>query len=280
MKSISAMSTGPSDCLGVALRTMWLVDQDESYQVVRKSRDSALVIVIRTTAGCGRIDIDGHGTSILTENTVFLADDLMISRYETLGPRWQFSWMVCAREGMVPYPWHEVLTVEPSTWEPDLIDHSFYLLSQEDEASRSAASALCNMLVHEWATRWRRNGEKHDPMREIVAYAAKRMQREITNPISVEMLARELGISARWMRQSFLVVTGKSPKVYYTEIRMRLALQMLQHDACPVNQVAERLGYSSPFHFSRAFKARFGCCPSAVRGGTAIDLQTKGSVVF
>ena len=58
---------------------------------------------------------------------------------------------------------------------------------------------------------------------------------------------------------------NQSPYQYLMQLKMGAAAQRLQQEGTLVKQVAYELGFSDPFHFSRAFKKVFGLSPAAFR---------------
>ena len=63
----------------------------------------------------------------------------------------------------------------------------------------------------------------------------------------------------------FQVTIGMTPLRYVTELRMRLASQWLTLERLPIEEVAQRLGYTSQAAFSRAFKRITGKTPGFSR---------------
>ncbi len=57
----------------------------------------------------------------------------------------------------------------------------------------------------------------------------------------------------------------QSPYQYLLRLKMNLAAEILQRPDALVKQVAEAIGFSDPFHFSRSFKTVFGLSPDAFR---------------
>src|SRR5476649_1500271 len=56
----------------------------------------------------------------------------------------------------------------------------------------------------------------------------------------------------------------KTPKEYYLDARLELALSLFRQGNYSVGQVADLLNFFDSFHFSKAFKKKFGYAPSAV----------------
>ena len=85
---------------------------------------------------------------------------------------------------------------------------------------------------------------------------------------TVAELAAEMGSSRSVFAERFLAVTGMTPVKYLTELRMRLAAQLISRDRESIETVAFRLGYGSLAAFSRAFKRIIGQPPGALRAQT------------
>ena len=102
---------------------------------------------------------------------------------------------------------------------------------------------------------------------EIVALVKTFVQKNYQKDISLNVLAENLGFSASYLTKVFNKVQGCTPSVYIREYRMTIARQLLDQPSATVASVAEAVGYSDPFHFSKSFKQTFGYSPSEHRGG-------------
>jgi len=78
-------------------------------------------------------------------------------------------------------------------------------------------------------------------------------------------LADDLFISLRTLERGLTEVFDCSPSQLITAMKMREAWRMLESGEYRVNEVASRLGFSSPFYFSRRFRTFFGSAPSKYR---------------
>ena len=84
------------------------------------------------------------------------------------------------------------------------------------------------------------------------------------NDISVEALAQSLGVNRIYLTRIFKEDYGVSIKKYLISVRMNYAKRFLE-DGHSVAAVAEMVGYSDAFGFSRMFKSYFGISPSDVK---------------
>jgi AraC-like DNA-binding protein len=82
---------------------------------------------------------------------------------------------------------------------------------------------------------------------------------------TVAQLAEHCNTSRSVFADRFQATIGMSPLRYVTELRMRLATQWLTLERLPIEEVAQRLGYTSQAAFSRAFKRITGKTPGLSR---------------
>lgn len=83
--------------------------------------------------------------------------------------------------------------------------------------------------------------------------------------LSVEDVARSLGISRVQLYRKVKAVLGTSPTDFVQSIRLTKARQLLLDDTLTIAEVAYRLGFNSPSYFSTSFKGRYQISPSEYR---------------
>ncbi len=83
--------------------------------------------------------------------------------------------------------------------------------------------------------------------------------------LNVRALADELGVAYSYFRKSFCDEVGIAPKQYHVQLRLRKAQGMLANTGMTVTQVADALGYDSPYHLSQQFKRHVGMAPNIWR---------------
>lgn len=88
------------------------------------------------------------------------------------------------------------------------------------------------------------------------------MEQHIEETLTCEEIARRVGLSRRQMERQFMQYTGLSPLKYYLSLRLSRAHSLLQQTRLSVSQVAAGSGFCSLEHFSRVYRAKFGCAPS------------------
>ncbi len=81
----------------------------------------------------------------------------------------------------------------------------------------------------------------------------------------VEEMAEYCNLSTAQFRRVFRQHTGMLPKLYIDRIKVAMAAEMLCTSKGRLEDVANRLGYRDPFHFSRRFKQLTGFSPEQYR---------------
>ncbi|QNP74479.1 helix-turn-helix domain-containing protein [Streptomyces roseirectus] len=84
-------------------------------------------------------------------------------------------------------------------------------------------------------------------------------------PHTVASLAEAVALSPSRFAHLFTEQLGLSPMRALREARLRHAARLLESTALTAERVAAASGFASAFHFSRAFKARYGVPPGAYR---------------
>ena len=98
-----------------------------------------------------------------------------------------------------------------------------------------------------------------------VARAIATLQAEPGKRWTVERLARSVGLSRAAFARRFAAVSGRSPQRFLTELRLALAASLLESTDDSLAELAARVGYTSEFAFSRAFKRQHGVAPGSFR---------------
>ena len=98
-----------------------------------------------------------------------------------------------------------------------------------------------------------------------VAAAISRMQTRLDAPEPVAQLAKAVGLSPRRLESLFAQNVGLTPGAYVLSLRLAAARRLITDTSHPLAEVALRCGFSSASTLSRAFRAKFGSSPSALR---------------
>jgi AraC-like DNA-binding protein len=89
------------------------------------------------------------------------------------------------------------------------------------------------------------------------------------HPWTLELLAKESGLSRATFARRFVQLVGEAPHGYLTRWRMGMAVQLLAGGELRLAEIAQRVGYRSEFSFARAFKRVYGTAPGRYRAASA-----------
>jgi AraC-like DNA-binding protein len=79
--------------------------------------------------------------------------------------------------------------------------------------------------------------------------------------LTVTALAAQVNLSPSAFSRTFREVTGRSPYQFIKERRLHRARELLAEGRLGVGRVSRAVGYASPSHFIKEFRARFGMNP-------------------
>jgi len=82
---------------------------------------------------------------------------------------------------------------------------------------------------------------------------------------TLEKIAAACHVDEAYLCRLFKRFDSQSPYQYLMQLKMGVAARRLHYDGKLVKEVAYELGFSDPFHFSRAFKNVFGLSPTTFR---------------
>lgn len=97
---------------------------------------------------------------------------------------------------------------------------------------------------------------------QYVLNAIKYIQFNYSHDISIDDVAKSVGVSRSHLYRVFMSNVGKSPIDYLTEYRINEACKLLRTGSLSIAEVAISVGFFDQFYFSRVFKKAMGMPPS------------------
>lgn len=94
-----------------------------------------------------------------------------------------------------------------------------------------------------------------------IARAVERLRQDFDQPLHVEQIARELGMSISGFHHHFKAVTSMSPLQFQKRLRLQEARRLMLGEDLDAASVAYRVGYHDASHFNREYKSLFGAPP-------------------
>lgn len=174
--------------------------------------------------------------------------------------------MVEAELAIPPGP-AEVRAITVSPLEVDLLDAAVRLIRLLEAPTN--AKVLLPLITRELIYRLL-VGEQGARLRYLallggattrIARAIERLRHDFDQPLRVEQLAQELGMSVSGLHHHFKAVTAMSPLQYQKRLRLLEARRLLLGEDVDATRAAYRVGYQDISHFNREYKGLFGVPP-------------------
>ncbi|SDC92940.1 two-component system, response regulator YesN [Paenibacillus sp. UNCCL117] len=124
-----------------------------------------------------------------------------------------------------------------------------------DAATLSQLSAAAVRFI-------RRKHDARGRLRKEVLEAKQYIAEHLADPITLHLLAEQVGLSPHYISKLFREEVGESVNEYMTRLRMERAVQLLQETNLKVYEVADRVGIPSYRYFTTMFRSRTGVSPT------------------
>lgn len=106
-----------------------------------------------------------------------------------------------------------------------------------------------------------------------ITHVLRWLKNHYAEPLSVEAVAKQAGMSSSAFHRHFKAVTALSPLQYQKRVRLQEARRLMLGEALDAAEASFRVGYESPSQFNREYRRLFGAPPrrdiEALRQGQA-----------
>ena len=94
-----------------------------------------------------------------------------------------------------------------------------------------------------------------------ISEAIGHLRQHLDEPLKVEEIAREVGMSVSVFHHHFKSVTAMSPLQFQKQLRLQEARRLMLNENLDAASAGFRVGYEDPAYFSRDYKKHFGAPP-------------------
>jgi len=94
-----------------------------------------------------------------------------------------------------------------------------------------------------------------------IARAVDLLRKEYSQPLRMERIAHELGMSVSGFHHQFKAVTALSPLQFQKRLRLQEARRLMLGEHLDAASAGSRVGYDDAAHFNREYKSLFGLPP-------------------
>ena len=164
-----------------------------------------------------------------------------------------------------------LLSLANDQWNSPLVSLLCDEVVKDEPGQAAVLDRLLDLLLIAILRAWFARPEAEEPAwyrsqgDPIVGRALRVMHENPAHPWTVASLAAEIGVSRAALARRFHDLVGEPPMTFLTGWRLALAADLLREPDATVGSVAEKVGYSSPFALSTAFKRVRGVSPQEHR---------------
>jgi AraC-like DNA-binding protein len=94
-----------------------------------------------------------------------------------------------------------------------------------------------------------------------IARVVDLLRKDLQEPLRVESIAQELGMSVSGLYHQFKAITAMSPLQFQKRLRLQEARRLMLGERLDAASAGSRVGYDDAAHFNREYKSLFGLPP-------------------
>ncbi|MEM7625945.1 MAG: AraC family transcriptional regulator [Planctomycetota bacterium] len=147
-----------------------------------------------------------------------------------------------------------------------LFDTAFGLTPVNDPAIANTRTHLAMAYLSAYL------GEKHEaasstgtPLPAALTAMQEAIAQRHTEPLTLDDLAEAGSVSTNHLVRLCRMHLDTTPMRLLWDVRVERGFELLLHTALTIGEIAYRVGFATPFHFSRLFKAKYGRSPRDYR---------------
>ena len=241
-------------------------------------RDHYLIHLV--VAGKGVYQVNGAAYN-LQEGDLFLAKPNQLITYaaDETDP-WEYYWVgfngACANKLVQQTPFSDVQPVHHCK-DPQSTRETIYniYLARGPEPQCEALMTGYLYLFMAQLMKEAREAMPNTPSSssQYVLAAIKYIQFNYSHDISVDDIAKAVGVSRSHLYRVFMSNVGQSPIDYLTGYRISEACSLLKNTGLSIAEIAVSVGFFDQFYFSRVFKKVKGVPPSKYLAALEKDPQ-------
>jgi len=227
--------------------------------------DLQFVIVHR---GSAEITVDGQTRKLPADRVACLRPGHRESFQFDRRERTRHSWVAMGFDAdadeevgaaLEPVPWSLGLTRRMQM----VLDTGLELWRGATPADRPILRHLAVAFFHAYVAAI--EAEREKPVPESVARARRFIHERHADPIDLERIADAAHMSGNHLVRLFKQHLGVTPVRYLWTVRAERGADLLRGTGLSISEIAYRVGFATPYHFSRVIKRRFGVAPRRLR---------------
>lgn len=244
----------PMPGVSLTLHVIYRIMADRTYQACHPRFDAPRTILVYTDSGQGKL-LWKESEILLDAGTVFIFSPEEPFYYWPVKEQWNFWWFEF--NGNQICPERHLHPVAEKDWIDTLCTRA--LEAHRSESVTAPAYLSCILALLSESVQ-----EKTDAGKELFSKAQTHMREQLYHT-NVASVARKLNVDPRTLYNLFQKYADCAPKDYLKNCVMDRSKYLLMSTTKSISEIAEEMGFSNSFHFSRVFKEVTGTSPSRYR---------------
>lgn len=228
---------------------------DKTYYAKHRRIDQSKYIFIYTLEGEGCIEIDGVYHYVREKQLMMINGKKSIS-YWAHGQTWNI-WLFEYKVKEHSLPTNCTIDVTLLPWELQLCH---LCLESLKKGAYKQASAYFACIYYSALEKITKKDYKKEKFQEATNYMKEHLE-----DCRIADVAEHVELSERALRHLFKLNTDLLPKQYLEHLRIEEAKKLLETGDMFIKDIANQLGFSTPYHFSECFKKVSGVSPKYYR---------------
>lgn len=263
------LSQEQSDPFTPHVLSAWRISVDSDYEYERESDASNpnVFALIRGVVGTGQL-YTSKESILLEQNHLIILPLDVITRYCSASPNWRYNWVNFYADNISEnFETQRIYTIESDAEDERIFS---LMLKEGKEQGRRAELIDALFLSYYHYLFGLYTAKAKEPLAEgIVNEIVEYINSNITKRLTVCEIAKTFKMSQRRTEQLFASQIGRSPKAYICNKKADKAAELLINTTMSIKDIAQALGYSSPYHLTREFSRLKGKSPRVFRDNNA-----------
>ena len=241
----------------IAVKVIYNLFTEQGYASNHRIIEPDKYIFFYTMEGAGSFTVDDRQLMV-GANSIVVINAKRNLHYHCAGPQWNFWLFEFKTPNMIFIP-NKVYLVDLG--KPALSLCTAAMQNLKWNRPQSAAALFQSFYYTCYQT-----VQKGLPSRtHLLLNSALLYMRENINRFSVAELCSYLNIEERTLRNIFMRKMNTTPKKHFEFLRLEESKRYLEASALSIADIAARLGFANPGHFSTAFRKDYGVTPKQYR---------------
>lgn len=185
---------------------------------------------------------------------------------------WSEAWIGC--KGTVPQIWIDngffvpekpVLSIGINNRLLDYFNSTYEVARLQPAAHQQLLAGYVNMISSMVCSASMGMMYRCSHVLKNINIAKRFLYDNICGNISMEDVARHVGVGYSKFRKDFKQITGLSPNQYFIEMKLERSKNLLLNEEMSCKEVAYSLGFDSQTYFTRVFRSHTGLTPQEFR---------------